>query len=114
MNEFEQTSPGPAGSGIAELQDELRSLRALLSASLALVIVFSIVIDFFLLKQISTLRAQTEVLEAASNTLNTPKAIDYWNHLTAYARTHPDFAPVINKFSPAIGQTFLGNNVARQ
>jgi hypothetical protein len=113
MSEFEQTSPGPSGTGVVELQEDLHSLRTLLSASLILMIVFSTVVDFFLLKQVSSLRAQTALFEAASNSFNTPKAIDYWNHLAAYARTHPDFAPIINQFGPVLNQTLLGNPQAK-
>ena len=106
-----QTSSGP---GVAELQDELHSLRTLLSASLILMIVFITVINFFLLKQVSTLRAQAELLDTESNTFNSAKAVDYWNHLVVYARTHPDFAPVVNKFGPYLNETLLGNNLPKQ
>lgn len=109
MNEFEQAPQGSSGSSVAELQEEVQSLRTLLSASLILMIVFSLVINLFLLKQVSALRAQTEVFATANNNFNTAKAIDYWNHLVQYARTHPEFAPVINKFSPALNQTLLGS-----
>ena len=109
MSEFEQTAQGSSGSGVAELQETVHSLRTLLSASLILMIVFGGVMNLFLLKQVSTLRAQTEVFEAATSNFNTPKAVDYWNHLVAYARTHPGFAPIINQFNPALPQTLLGN-----
>jgi hypothetical protein len=114
MSEFEQTSQAPSGSGIAELQENVHSLRTLLSATLVLLIVFSLIMNLFLLKQVSSLRAQTEAMDTAINSFNTPKAIDYWNHLVAYARTHPDFAPVINQFYPALPQTLLGGAAARQ
>jgi hypothetical protein len=114
MSEFEQTSQAPSGSGIAELQENVHSLRTLLSATLILLIVFSLIMNLFLLKQVSTLRAQADTMEAAVNNFNTPKAIDYWNHLVAYARTHPDFAPVINQFDPILPQTLLGNTTAKQ
>ena len=113
MSEFEQTSQGQSGSGIAELQETVHSLRTLLSASLIVLIVFSGVVNLFLLKQVSTLRAQTEAAEASSNTFQTAKAIDYWNRLVAYSRTHPDFAPVITQFTTLLPQTLLESPPAR-
>jgi hypothetical protein len=114
MSEFEQTSQAPSGSGNAELQENVNSLRTLLSATLILLIVFSLMMNLFLLKQVSSLRAQTDSMEAAVNGFNTPRAVDYWNHLVAYARTHPEFAPVINQFYPALPQTLLGGAAAKQ
>ncbi len=118
MSEFQQTSTGPSGSGIAELQDEVRSLRTLLSAAIVLLIVFSCSLDFYLLKQVSSVGAQIKISEdvykAEVSNFNTPLAIEYWNRLVQYARGHSDFTPVIAKYQPALGQTLLGNNNAKQ
>lgn len=114
MSEFEQTSQAPSGSGIAELQENVHSLRTLLSATLILLIIFSMIMNLFLLKQVSNLRAETDSMEAAVNNFNTPKAIDYWNHLVAYARAHPEFAPVINQFDPILPETLLAGTPTKQ
>jgi hypothetical protein len=118
MSEFEQTSRGQSGSGMTELQDELRSLRTLLSASVALLIIFSCSMDFYLLKQVSAvgiqIKASNDYLDAEVHNFNTPMAIEYWNRLVQYSRSHPEFVPIINKYQPALGQTLLGNSAARQ
>jgi hypothetical protein len=117
MSEFEQTSQGRSGSGIAELQEEVSSLRMLLSASVALLIIFSCSLDFYLLKQVSSVGAQIKVsndyFDAEAHNFNTPMAIEYWNRLVQYSRSHPEFVPIINKYQPALGQTLLGNNAPR-
>jgi hypothetical protein len=111
MSEFEQSSRGASGSGVAELQEELNGLRMMLSVSLVLLLLFGAVFDFFLLKQVSTLREQTAIIKLSEQgfNFNGPKAIDYWNHLVAYSRQHPEFAPIINKYSPALNETLLGS-----
>src|SRR5580693_7285659 len=101
MSEFEPASQSPSGSGATELQEELQSLRTLIIAALVLLVVFSGSVNIYLLKQVSLVRNQIDVSKAVFTAevqnFNTPKAIDYWNHLMAYARTHPDFAPIVNK-----------------
>jgi hypothetical protein len=86
--------------------------------SIALLIVFSCSLDFFLLKQVSSVGTQIKVsndyFEAEVRNFNTPMAIEYWNRLVQYSRSHPEFVPIINKYQPALGQTLLGNNLAKQ
>jgi hypothetical protein len=113
MSEFEDKSQAFTGSGTAELQEELHSLRTLLSASLVLMIVFGLSVNLFLLKQVSALGTQTALIEQQADqgakNFNTAKAIEFWNRLVAYSRTHPDYAPVINNLRPALNYTLIGN-----
>jgi hypothetical protein len=109
MSEFNEKSGTLAGSDTAALQDEVNSLRTLLSASLVLMIVFSLSMNLYLLKQVSAVSAQVTANEKVVNNFNATKGIDFWNKLVAYSRTHPEFAPVISKFSPALNETLLGN-----
>ncbi len=109
MSEFEEKPEPSSSSGPAELQEEVRSLRTMLSASLILLIVFGLSVDLFLFKQVSVLGADADRYEQGINGFNAPKARDFWNRLVAYSRTHPEFAPVINKFSPTVNYTLFGN-----
>jgi hypothetical protein len=109
MSEFDEKSGFQAGSGTAELQDEVNGLRVLLSISLVLMIVFSLSVNVYLLKQVSAVGGQVTAAEKVTGNFNAAKGVDFWNKLVAYSRTHPDFAPVISKFSPALNETLLGN-----
>jgi hypothetical protein len=112
MSEFEPSSQGAPGAGVAELQEDVNSLRMLLSWALILLIVFCGSTDLYLLKQVSSVQIQIKVaqdyLDAETRTFNTAAAIETWNRLVAYARTHPEYAAVLNKYRPALGQTLLG------
>lgn len=109
MSEFEYKQAGQAGGGGSDLQEEVNSLRLMLSASLVLLIIFSLCVDVALLKQVSALRTQVDVNERVAGEFNSSKAIEFWNRLVQYSRTHPDYAPIISKYSPALSQTLLGN-----
>jgi hypothetical protein len=110
MSEFE--SQGAPGTGVAELQEEMSSLRMMISWALILMIIFGGCVDLYLLKQVSSIQKQVtnaqEYLENGSHSFNTAAAIETWNKLAAYARTHPEYAAILNKYRPALGQTLLG------
>jgi hypothetical protein len=112
MSEFEPTSQGASGAGVAELQEELNSLRMIFAWALILLIVFGGSLDLYLFKQVSAAQAQIrvaeEVLDTETQHFNTAAAIETWNRLVQYARTHPEYAAVLNKYRPALGQTLLG------
>ena len=108
MSEFESTSQAPAGSEVVEMQEEVNTLRTLLSAAVVLMIVFTMSVNLYLLKEVSSAREKIDTSERIADDFNAPKAIDFWNKLVAYSREHPNFAPVMNKFSPALDQTLIG------
>jgi uncharacterized membrane protein len=113
MSEFENQPGTFSGSSAADLQEEVHSLRTLLSVSLILMIVFGLSVNLFLLKQVSALGTQTTLFEQQADqgarNFNTAKAIEFWNRLVAYSRAHPEYAPVINDLRPALGYTLIGN-----
>ena len=95
------------GQGIEDLRSEVRALKTVLCCALLLVFVFSLCVNVFLLHQTSTLNGQlvqaTQLVNAwANGGPAQAQAIDFWNKLNEYSRTHADFAPIINKFSPYI------------
>jgi hypothetical protein len=118
MSEFEDKSQAFTGSGAMELHEEVQSLKTLLSVALILMIVFGLSVNLFLLKQVSALGTQTALFEQQADqgakNFNTAKAIEFWNRLVAYSRSHPDYAPVINGLKPALNYTLIGNPGADQ
>ena len=114
MNGFEEKPEGSGGGEFGELREEVQSLRTWFCAALMVMIVFSLSANLFFFKQISVAGAQISSTETAADlatrNFNTPKAIDFWNRLVQDAHSHPDFVPVINKYSPVLSQTLLGNS----
>ncbi len=95
------------------LQNEVQSLRALLSASLVVLIMFSLCVDVFLFKQGSLLNGQTAVTRAQTEEMfSTAKASDLWGKLNDYAKTHPDYETVIAKYRPVVSQFTTANPAA--
>jgi len=87
------------------LQGEVQSLRALLSASLVILVMFSLCLDVYLIKQVSLLNTQTAMTKQQTEEIfPTAKASDLWNKLNDYAKTHPDFESVIAKYRPVVNK----------
>jgi len=105
MNGTENKFEDPAGPSVQELSRELESLRATFSFSLLLMVVFTFCINIFLFHQASMMAGQAnEAQQLVSNfeTNGATQAIEFWTKLNDYGRTHPDFMPVINKYSQFI------------
>jgi hypothetical protein len=107
MSDTEKTNfeftPEP---GLEELRGEVRSLRMILSCALLLVFIFSFCVNIFLFRQTRMVSAQLAQDNQLINlwTKGGPaqaQAFDFWNKLNDFAKTHPDFMPIINKYSPA-------------
>src|SRR5271156_5768654 len=88
------------GPGVAELREEVASLRTMLSTSLLLLLVFSVCVNIFLFRQTSAMHAQAS---AASQVVydfdhgGASSAIEFWTRLNESSPGHPDFLPIINK-----------------
>jgi hypothetical protein len=112
MSEFEPTPQGAPGGSLEELQEQLNSLRTMFSWALILLIVFGCSVNVYLLKQVSSVQIQIKVaqdyLDAETRNFNKAAAIETWNKLVAYARTHPEYAAVLDKYRPALSQTLMG------
>src|SRR5690242_19549356 len=105
MNETENKFEAVGDIGNDGLQNEVQSLRALISASLVILIMFSLCVDVFLIKQVSLLNSDTVVTKARTEQLfPTAKASDLWGKLNDFAKTHPDFETVIAKYRPVVSQ----------
>src|SRR5262249_1363210 len=92
-------------SVIKDLQGQVRSLRLLLIATLAILFIFSACVNFYLAHQSRLAKAQADEAEkivAQFNSFGAPWASDFWNRLQAYSKTHPDFNPIVEKYRPYI------------
>ena len=113
MNETENKFE--AGGDIVndELQNEVQSLRSLLSAALVIMVMLSLCVDVFLIKQVSLLNGDTAITKARTEEIfPTAKASDLWNKLSDYSKSHPDFEPIIAKYRPIISQFTSPNPAA--
>ena len=108
MSDTEKTNLDfTGGSSVEELRSEVQSLRTILSCSLLLIFVFSFCVNIFLFRQTSMVSGQlaqaNQLISAwANGGPAQAQAIDFWSKLNDFARTHPDFMPIINKYSPYI------------
>ena len=84
------------------LQGELQSLRTLLTISLILVIAFSFCVNVFLFRQVAMARAQVTQAEQFVKDFNAGQVAEFWNKLTEFSKTHPEFAPIWAKYKDMI------------
>jgi hypothetical protein len=92
-NKFETSAP--AGE---DLRAEVQSLRSMLSFTLLLAFVFSFFVFVYLRSQNSQLNAQLANQESALNAAQ-PMAAELLGKLSDYAKTHPDYQPIFQKYS---------------
>jgi hypothetical protein len=102
MNELETKFSAGPGDSTEELRNEVQSLRAIISLALVVMIIFAVCVDVFLFKQVSIARAQITQSANVYNQVNgnfpREKANEFITKLNDYARTHPDFLPVLEKY----------------
>jgi hypothetical protein len=102
MDETEPMLEPTAESRVETLQGELQALRTLVTISLILLIVFSFCVNVFLFRQVAMARAQVTQAELFIQGFNTTEVADFWNKLSDFSRTHPDFAPIWAKYKDLI------------
>lgn len=93
-------------SSVEELRKEIQSLRASFSTALLLLIVFSFGVNFYLFRQVTILRTQELRVNAAlaewsPGGTKQVVALQTWAYFVEFAKTHPDFQPLINKYGPS-------------
>jgi len=105
MNETENKFEATGDMVNDGLENEVQSLRALLSASLVILIIFSLCVDVYLFKQVSLLNGDTAMTKLQMEQIfPSAQASDLWNKLNDYAKTHPDFESVIAKYRPVVNK----------
>jgi hypothetical protein len=105
MNETEQKMETAGGSEIEALRNEVQSLQGLLAFGLMLVLILSVAVNIFLYKQAADRSTEARNAQMIVNNFvngGEVQAREFWFKLSAYASTHPDFAPVYNKWSQII------------
>jgi hypothetical protein len=84
-----------------QLQEQVDSLRHIVVSMLVLAIVVSGTLTLFLLRQSKYARVEANNLRAAINeytNTNYPVINEFRNRLYEYAKSHPEFAPVAQKY----------------
>jgi hypothetical protein len=100
----------PSASQSEDLQDEVQSLRLMLCAALALMMVFGGCVDLILLKQAADLRSavgKAQLALEAAPPVPITQYVDFWNKLNEYSKTHPELAPLMTGANRFVGQTLL-------
>jgi hypothetical protein len=92
--------------GVNQLQEQVDSLRHVVVSLLILAIVISGTFTVFLLRQYKSVRMEATSLQAAVNeytTVNLPVISDFRDRLIEYSKTHPEFAPIAQKYGFIVG-----------
>lgn len=98
-----QAMPESTESSNENVRAEVQSLRAMLSVALLLLFIFSFCVNVFLFRQVTAVSAQ--LAQAQQLVANFQKGGGYTqgaellSRLNEYARTHPDFAPILQKYN---------------
>jgi hypothetical protein len=102
MNETERSLDAPSQPALTELQAEVEALKKLVSVVVVLLILVSFSVDVYMMRQVTTVNRE---LAGAQNVIDdfnkrvAPAAGEFWTKLNEYGRSHPDFAPVLAKYT---------------
>jgi hypothetical protein len=104
MDNLDNKTPLQAGDN--DLQAQCDALRHLITSVLILVIVVSGTLNIYLLRQwkttskdLAAIRPQAEQMISEYTQKSGPLMNDFFNKITEYGRTHPDFAPILAKYN---------------
>jgi hypothetical protein len=99
----------------ADWQEQYESLRHSLVSTLVLVIVLSGALNLFLLRQVKYARLDLDNFRQYANAqIATYKSNDgplletFLRNIVEYGRTHPDFAPIMEKYNLKAGPVAAG------
>src|SRR5215475_3019099 len=98
------SSSSPAQSDLRQLQEQYNSLQQLVSSLMMVLIVISGTLGIFLWRQYRFVKSEYDVLAPAATQLiadytnNYAMSQEFLKKLAEYGRTHPDFAPIIDKY----------------
>ena len=104
MNETPIIPAAPVES--ESLADAVATLRVQFQAALIIMIMLSGALDLYLLRQYTSLRKEVAALEpqvgqmlADYQRVSVPLINSFLGKLTEYAKTHPDFQPILTKYN---------------
>lgn len=105
MNESERDLPSDFGNPKIALLERCEQLQKLFIASLVALLILGISVDYFLIRQMNfiqkdleTVRPQLTLLLANYQKVEDPQIKSFVGALVNYARTHPDFNPILAKY----------------
>jgi len=96
----------------AAVRNEVQSLRNTLTMTLLFTFIFSFCVNVFLGLQESVVSGQAREAQQIVSTFQSVGAqqvVEFWGKLSDYAKTHPDFNPVLQKYSGFINVHNNGN-----
>jgi hypothetical protein len=94
----------PPQSQLTALQEQYESLRQLVSALLLVLLLVSGTLTIFLGRQWRFSKSEIDLLSPQAGQIltefnrNLPMMQDFIRKLNEYAKTHPDFAPIVAKY----------------
>jgi hypothetical protein len=95
----------PAENEVTELRDQVESLRHLVGSMLILLVVVSGTFNIYLLRQWKTSKTDLAVFKPQAANLiasyqknEQPAVENFIKKMVEYGQTHPDFAPILNKY----------------
>src|SRR6516225_5517015 len=97
----------------ADLQSQLESLRSLTSSLLLIVLLISLTLTIFLARQWRFTKSEIDLMTPQASQIigesskSLPAMQEFVKRLNEYSKTHPDFAPIANKYhlSEVLGKT---------
>jgi hypothetical protein len=105
MEPIDNPSPAPAPAPAEDLQTQVDSLRKLVQALLALMVVVSGTISIYLFAQARYSARDRDVFRAQAGNLLTqyqktsgPATDEFLKKLATYGSKHADFAPIVTKY----------------
>ena len=106
MNAPEPNRDTMADSRTEDLRAEVQSLRAMLCGALLLMFIFTFCVNYFLSRQDKSLGMQLandrQIVGSFENGGGPARAAEFLTKLNDYARSHPDFMPILQKYSSII------------
>jgi|ERR1051325_1349850 hypothetical protein len=112
MDNLEPQPLAPKELSLGELQAQFESLRGLIVSMLILLVVLAGVFDLYLLRQVQFTRGELKAVRPQATQMIAdysrnfePGMKDFIRKLQEFARTHPDFAPVLAKYGIKPAQT---------
>lgn len=97
MNEPESKLEGMDDSGKADVREDVQSLKTVLNLALLLIFILSFCLNLILWDQVRALSNQSRETQQALAVFENG-ALQIWTSLNDYAKTHPDYAPIIEKY----------------
>lgn len=101
MNEPQPKLEGMDDSGKADFREDVQSLKTALNFALLLMFVLGFCVNVVLWNQVRVLGVQVRETQQAVGGFENG-AIQLWGTLNDYAKTHPDYAPIVQKYKQYI------------